>query len=390
MLIYIILIIKVGILVKRKHIYLLLVIITFIAVALLQFAYPALSSSESFKSDPIKISIENIVHEQIKNNKDSNFNGAILIAKDGREIYSYAAGYANYEKKEMIKVDTPFQLASVSKQFTAMGIMILHEQGKIDIDDNITKYLPELKYENITIRHLLTHTSGMPEYIGAAGAIAEPGTPVTNDDLIKAAETKDIKLIFQPGERYMYSNTGYILLGSIIERVTKQSLGEFLNANIFTPLDMKDSFVINAAGDDPTNKRAYGYGKDGKFFLIDLRTLGGSVVGPVNQFSSVNDLLKWDAALRSNKIVKKSTMNMIFTPSKLNNGKSTNYGFGWFIKNAYDKKIAFHDGNKDGFINLIARNLTNGYTVIYLHNIEPNDTVYKVEREISNIVMSAE
>lgn len=154
-------------------------------------------------------SVLNFYHEQ------GILNGSVLVAEAGKVIYRKAFGYANMETKDTLILGSNFRIASVSKQFTAMCIMILEERGKLDYDDDFQKYLPELKYEGITIRHLLWHTSGMPDYVELMDELWDPNEYYVNDDVLKLMSKHLPEKYFEPGEKYEYSNTGYVLLASI-------------------------------------------------------------------------------------------------------------------------------------------------------------------------------
>jgi CubicO group peptidase (beta-lactamase class C family) len=286
------------------------------------------------------------------------YNGSIIVAVKGTIIYRNGFGESNLDTHEKFTPTTITCLASVSKQFTAMTIMMLAEQNKIKYDDPISKYFPELsKYANgITVRHLLTHTSGIPD-VGDLG-IDHPG--LTNNEVIKTL-TKQDSLAFKPGTKYQYSNTGYVLLAVIVERITGKSFKDYLTEKILTPLKMSNTFLYD--GTQNKSKRvAIGYNQFGKKDDYNSFETGDGGI-----YSTVDDLLKWDEALYSEKLVKQSTLDTAFTPAKVVEGKTT-YGFGWNITETDKGKIVWHTGITGGFRAFIERRLKDRITVVMLTN----------------------
>ncbi|EKT4550811.1 serine hydrolase [Flavobacterium psychrophilum] len=284
------------------------------------------------------------------------FNGSVLVAENGKVIYRKAFGYANKETKQLLQPEFCFDLASVSKQFTAMGIMILKERNKLSYDDKITKYFPEFPDygKDITVRNLLNNTSGMPKYEPFATKDNS-----TNADILKIIEEREA-LDANIGERYVYNNAGYVMLGLIIEKVSKMSLAEFLKENIFKPLKMKNSLIGDTSKINLKN-RALGYSVIG---ALDDYTV--SHTGSTSMFSNVDDLFLWDQALYTEKLVSKKTIEEAFTPVILNNGSLSNYGFGWFL--TPEKKSVNHSGSDFGYRNFIMRDLDKKNTYIWLTN----------------------
>ena len=284
------------------------------------------------------------------------FNGSVLVAENGKIIYRKAFGYANKETKQLLKPEFCFDLASVSKQFTAMGIMILKERNKLSYDDKITKYFPEFPAygKNITIRNLLNNTSGMPLYQPFATK-----DNLTNAEILKIIEERKA-LDANIGEQYVYNNAGYVMLGLIIEKVSDMTLAEFLKENIFEPLKMKNTLVGDTPKIDLKN-RALGYSVIGE---LDDYTV--SHTGSTSMFSNVDDLFLWDQALYTEKLVSKKTIEEAFTPVVLNNGSLSNYGFGWFL--TPEKKSVNHSGSDFGYRTFIMRDLDKKNTYIWLTN----------------------
>jgi CubicO group peptidase (beta-lactamase class C family) len=310
-------------------------------------------------------SVLNFYHEQ------GILNGTVLVAEAGKVIYQKGFGYANMDTKDRLEPKSVFRLASVSKQFTAMCIMMLEEQGKLDYDDNFQKYLPELKYEGVTIRHLLWHTSGMPDYLDFMPKHF-PDDEYLNDDVIKTMAKHHPKKHFKPGEKYEYSNTGYLLLGSIVERVSGVSFKEFLHQNIFDRIGMSSSifpFGKNEFKEMANRVRGYNRTKDGGHVDNDYANFDYDVCGDGGVFSSVIDLFKWNEALYTENLVKKETIQEAFKPYVLNDGSVGDYGFGWSINEVDSNKIVGHGGSWIGFRTHILRDITNKHCVIVLTNI---------------------
>ena len=302
------------------------------------------------------------------------FNGSVLVAVNGKIIYTNGFGESNFDTHAKFTPATLSCLASVSKQFTAMMIMMLAEQNKINYDDPISQYVPELsKYAyGITIRHLLTHTSGIPD-VGDLG-IDHPG--LTNIEVLKTL-TKQDSLAFKPGTKYQYSNTGYILLSIIVERITGKSFKDYLTEKILFPLKMNNTFLYDGS-QQLSNNIAIGYSqfnqKDG---YTELTTGDGGM------FSNVYDLLKWSEALYSEELVKQSTLDTAFIPAKVMEGKTT-YGFGWNITGTGADKVVWHTGNTGGYRAFIERRLKDRITIIILTNkgnsrrMEINDAIVNI------------
>ncbi|MFN4315636.1 MAG: serine hydrolase domain-containing protein [Chitinophagaceae bacterium] len=242
------------------------------------------------------------------------FNGNILIAERGEIIYERSYGIANEATNEKLNRNSIFELASCSKQFTAMGIVILKENSKLNLNDKISQYIPELSiYSKISIRNLLHHTGGLPDYMSIMDTVWDKSKIATNDDIIKIFSKHEPEVLFEPNTKHEYSNTGYVLLASIIERVSGLSYADFLEKFIFKPLEMRNSFVYNRRL-SPRKIENYAFGyifikSQNKYVLPDdfertkmVYWLDG-VVGDGTVNSNVIDLLKWDRALYSTNLV---------------------------------------------------------------------------------------
>lgn len=309
----------------------------------------------------------------------NSFNGNVLIAEKGKVIFEKSYGIANEKAGAKLNSNTIFELASVSKQFTAMGIVLLKKQGKLSYDDDMTKYVPELgDYKGITIQNLLIHTGGLPDYMDLAVANWDKNKIATNNDILNLFKTLKPKKLFEPNEKWEYSNTGYLILGTIIERVSGQSFGGFLEQYIFKPLDMKHTLVYRSRYQPQKIENyalGYGYSDSLKRKITpdemgkNMFTYLDGIVGDGMVNTTAKDLLKWDRALYTGKLVNEEDKKMIFSSYPTNDNKGTNYGFGWFINNSKDfGKIVYHSGSWAGYITYIGRDLDHDKTIIILQN----------------------
>lgn len=319
-------------------------------------------------------------------NKYFQFNGTILVAEKGKPIYQQALGYADYNTKRMLNDSSVFELASVSKQFTAMGIMILKDRKLLSYENNIKKYFPQLPYDNITIRNLLTHTSGIPSYEDQFEKNWDRKKIAFNKDIIDMLVQQHDTLFFKPGTKWQYSNTGYALLASIIEKVSGMSYNDFMARNIFQPLGMSHTFIYNtrrSAKKIPGNYAlGYVYADSLKRYILpdslskyDMVYYLDGIVGDGCVNSTIGDLFKWDRALYSNKLVSKASLDEMLSPLvRTSPTDSTSfYGFGVGVQPKSDKgKVISHTGGWPGYRTLIVRWPEIDQTVIILSNSESN------------------
>jgi D-alanyl-D-alanine carboxypeptidase len=285
---------------------------------------------------------------------------SLAVIKDGKIIKAEGYGLANVELNVPARPETVYKIGSVSKQFIASGIMLLVEEGKVGLDDKISKFLegtPET-WKEITVRHLLTHTSGIVRE--APGF--DPLKIQYDADVIKTAYP--LPLRFAPGEKYEYCNVGYFTLAEIIRKVTGKPWGEYLNERMFLPLEMNATRTTTIT--EIVQNRANGYArKDGRMQNADtyfaLRPSGAFL-------SSVLDLAKWDAALYTDRILKQSVRDQMWSPVKLNNGTSHPYGFGWELGTLSGHKFVRHGGSLPGFRAALTRFVDDKLTVVVLTN----------------------
>lgn len=272
---------------------------------------------------------------------------AIIVRKDGRTLFRKGYGMADLELGVPVEPDMVFRLGSITKQFTAVSVLMLAEQGKLALGDPITKYLPDVPTggKAITIEHLLTHTSGIKSYTNMEEWLQIWRKDMTPGEII--ALSKDKPLEFDPGTRWNYNNTGYVILGALIEKVSGETYEGFVNAHIFAPLGMKHSHYGNVEPVIPRRVPGYHKGKEGfinaPYLSMTQPYAAGSLV------SSVDDMAVWNDAVFSGKVIGRGWLDRAFTPYRLANGESTGYGYGWFITNDRGHLSIEHGGGINGF-----------------------------------------
>ncbi len=325
---------------------------------------------------PYRFEIERVYAGELTDNLDvyfrkffkrTRFNGNVLVAKKGKVIYETCVGYSNMRTKEKLTRKSAFQLASVSKQFTAMGIMMLEEANHLSYSDTLQKFIPELPYSGITIEHLLTHRSGLPNYMYFCDAYTDRTTPVDNEDIIDIMIEYEPNAYFPPDRRFKYSNTGYALLALIIERIYGKSYEEFMEEEIFKPLEMNNSFVFRLKNekDFETDNMTTGY----HGWRVANHLYLDGVVGDKGIYSTTEDLLKWDYAIHHEQLVSQNSLEKAFQSVPGNYRYGRGYGFGWRIRHdSNDNKIVYHGGWWRGYNTSLVRDLDNKYTIIILGN----------------------
>jgi CubicO group peptidase (beta-lactamase class C family) len=292
---------------------------------------------------------------------------ALLVSRRGKIVLAQGFGLSNVELQVAVKPETIFQSGSVGKQFTATAVMMLVEEGKIALDDPLTKYFPDAPaaWKEVTVRELLSHTAGFGDYPEKFDFRKD----WTEDELLKVVE--GIPLAYPPGTKWEYSNLGFLTLGILIHRVTGEFYGDFLQQRIFQPLGMQTTRIISEA--DIVPNRAAGYR------LVKGELKNQEWVSPMmnttadgSLYFSILDLAKWDSALSTDKLLKRSSFDEMWTPAKLKNGQPNKdgYGFGWFIGERRGHHVVSHDGAWQGFKSTIARYVNDQLTVVVLANLD--------------------
>ena len=303
---------------------------------------------------------------------------ALLVARQGRIVRAEGFGLANVELGVPVKPVTVFQSGSLGKQFTATAVMMLVEENKVGLDDPLTKYFPDAPaaWKEVTIRELLSHTAGFGDYPEKFDFRRD----WTEEELLKFVES--IPLAYLPGTKWDYSNLGYLTLGVLIHRVTGQFYGDFLQERIFKPLGMKTTRIISEADIIPNRAAGYrlvkGEVKNQEWVSPAMNTTADGSL-----YFSILDLAKWDAALYTEKLLKRSSLEQMWTPAQLKDGKPNKdgYGFGWFIGERGGHQVFYHDGAWQGFKTAIARYTDDRLTVAALANLaeaKPGDIAQHV------------
>jgi len=316
--------------------------------------------------------------------KYHDFKGNIILALDGKIVFEQCFGYADISHKIKNDNNTAFQLASVSKQFTAMGIAILNEKGMLKYDDLVKKYIPEFPYNNITIKHLLTHTSGLTNYVWQIeNNWKKPNMP-DNEDLIKLYVSHPLPLNFHPGAKYKYCNTGYAFLASVIERVSGKSYAAFLKENIFDVLCMNNTYVYQKDMFDTISDLALSYVKRGGRLTHYENENSDGIVGDKGIYSSTEDLLKWDAALYGDELLPQKSINELFKKNFTNKGDTVYYGYGWHLPKTNYPQMVYHNGWWHGNKATIRRYTSDRNTLIVLNNT--NQKIAPIINEIQSFL----
>ena len=303
---------------------------------------------------------------------------ALLVVQDNKVVLSKGYGFSNVELQVPVKPETVFQSGSMGKQFTAAAVMMLVEEGKIGLEDPLTKYFPEAPaaWKNVTVRQLLSHTGGFTDYPEKFDFRRDR----TENEILKAIQA--VPLAYPPGTKWAYSNLGYATLGILIHRASGKFYGDFLQERVFGPLGMTTTRIISE--EDIIPNRAAGYRlvkgqlKNQEWVSPTLNTTADGSL-----YFSILDLEKWDAALTQGKLLKKSSFDQMWTIAKLKDGKpnSGNYGFGWFLENIHGHPIIEHEGAWQGFNTSINRYVKDKLTVVVLTNLaacDPGDIAHHV------------
>jgi CubicO group peptidase (beta-lactamase class C family) len=313
------------------------------------------------------------------------FTGSILIAEHGKVIYTKSSGYWNAERKIPNSDTTPFQLASMSKPLTALAALQLVQKGKLQLDAPVARYLPDFPYINVTVRHLLTHISGLPQKFEQDYIREHPQAILTNNDDYSLLIASGASLVSSPGEKWAYSNAGYMVLAQIIEKISDMPFGTYMKKRVFEPAGMTHTYVRSAHSPNTPRyiiplmyQSEYRHVDSLDHTKIYTNYNLGGIHGQSNVISTLVDMWKFDKALFSGKLISKELMEQAITPVVTNSGKvlylkkSRSYGFGWNIlqDSAGADKIVFHDGHVIGIVTMFYKNLTKDQTILFYDNRE--------------------
>ena len=343
-------------------------LITFVGIILLSTRFCA-------GQDAVQIKVDEYVQGEIRTQQIPGLSVAVMDS--GRIVLAKGYGLANVEHQVPVKPETIFQSGSMGKQFTATAVMMLVEDGKITLEDRINKYFTNAPgtWTNVTVRHLLTHTAGFTDY----PKDFDMRRDYTEDELLKCIAA--IPLAFPPGEKWSYSNLGYQTLGILIHKVTGEFYGDFLQERIFGPLGMDTARIICEA--DIIPNRAAGYRLvEGKLKNQEWVSPTVNTTADGSLYLSVLDIAKWDAALYTDKVLKKSSLVEMWTPVRLSNGKTQGYGFGWSLGEIRGHRIIEHGGAWQGFQSYIARYPDEKLTVVVFAN-QARSNPWKIAHDIA-------
>lgn len=318
-------------------------------------------------------------------NKRHDFHGSLLVAKNGKIVYNNQVGYADFKNKKPLNEASVFQLASVSKQFTAAAIMLLYERNQIKLTDTVNKYFPNFPYEHVTITNLLNHTGGLPKYFWVAEHKWKQEKAPTNSEMMELLASSDVLRFFRPGRNFDYSNTGYMVLASIVEKISGTSFNDFVKKNIFDPLNMKDSFVYSFENDNIRDNQLDGYRLYRGWRHLKIKnTVNDAIVGDKNVYTTSEDLFKWTLGLNNGKLLSKESLDLMYAKGETVYGRKIPYGFGFRI-DTKDQNTIYHHGKWNGFSTGLTQYQEDDLVVIVLEHTSYN-AMTSLNKKVKKIV----
>ena len=396
------------------------IVLLLIVIAIVGISNHSRKKSKLPLIDPISVSssatmaekLTAIDHWLLALSKKRKFNGAILISKDNKPDLMKTYGYQDFKREKLLTHQSSFRLGSVSKQFTAMALMILNNQGKLKYDDSVQKYLPSFPYRDVSIRHLLTHTSGIADYMnlalkeyfslftkigfymnqsmvnlfynGEPSEYKDHYTILTSNDVLNMVGKYSEKRLFVAGGKYVYSNTGYVILSLVVEAVSGQTFESFLDREIFVPLNMENSSFWNLFT-KPGKLSNRVQGTNGKR-LNDYSWMDG-VSGDGSVFLSIEDFLKWDRALKNHTLIPRYKFDKALVPFVSSKGDTTFYGFGWSLSK--EGTSISHGGSWLGAVTYIYRKLDTDAMFVLLES-STSKYSYAIRKEIQRVLNKTE
>lgn len=315
-----------------------------------------------------------------KNLSARYFNGGILVAKNGVPVYERYTGFSNLRTKDSMTAETPMQVASTGKTLTAAAILKLVQENKMGLDDPLEKFFPNFPYQGVTVRMLLNHRSGLPNYLYYFEEKKwKRNQAVTNEEVVNSLYQWHPPLTSLTGKHFHYCNTNYVLLASIIERVSRVPYPQYMKDNFFTPLGMTSTFVKTQA--DSANV-VYSYKANGGLWVPDF---SDGPYGDKNIYSTCRDLLKWDQALYDGRLIRQDLLDSAFKGYSFERPGVKNYGLGWhLLLLPNDKKVIYHNGKWHGFTSAFAR-LTDEHVTIIMTSNKYNMGVYQMSKKMYNL-----
>lgn len=312
----------------------------------------------------------------------SGFNGNVLVAKKGKIIYQNTFGWANYLMRDSLKIDSKFELASVSKPFTAIGVLKLVEEGKLNLDQTVNDFFPDFPYPDITLKQLLSHRSGLPNYV----YFVEDHWPdrkkgMSNTDAMDLLIAHKPNRYGSPDGRFHYNNSNYMVLASIVEKVSGQDFAVYMKENVFNPAGMKNTAVLSRATYEKIPTDVVGHDKIWRRSVVQDYLDGP--VGDKGMYSTVQDLFLFDIALREGRVLDKALLDSSYVERSDARRSLFSYGYGWRTFSPPDNPIVYHTGWWHGFKSLYVRDLNNDITIVLLSNLANNslnhlDDLYKI------------
>ncbi len=308
-----------------------------------------------------------------KLHRNSAFNGNILVAKHGKIVYENALGWANHLTRDSLKINSQFQLASVTKTMTSTAIMQLWERGKIKLDQDVREFFPNFPYRGVTIRLLLTHRSGMMNYVYFVDDLYRANhwsekKGITNAEAMDLIAKYKPAPFNKPNKRFLYNNSNFMVLGAIIEKVSGMSYAEYMKKNVFEPAGMSHTAVYSKAAYDKIPVDVIGHDRNSWRYSVVPNVLDGPV-GDKGIYSTVGDLFLFDQALRAGMLIKPSTQDSAYTDRNPMIRGHFNYGYGWRLFEAPGQKVVYHTGWWHGFRHIYVRDLKNDVTIVLLGNL---------------------
>jgi len=303
----------------------------------------------------------------------SGFNGNVLVAKKGKIIYENAFGWANHLTRDSLKMNSRFELASVSKTMTSTAILMLMERGKLKLDQDVRDFFPNFPYAGITIRLLLTHRSGLMNYVYFIDGVfrsehRDQHKGVTNQQAMDMIAQYKPAPFNKPNVRFLYNNSNFMVLGSIIEKVTGMPYAQFMKENIFKPAGMAHTDVYSKATYDKIPVDVVGHDRNSWKYSVAQNFLDGPV-GDKGIYSTVGDLFLFDRAMRANRLISAATQDSAYTDRNPMIRGHFNYGYGWRLFEGPNQKVVYHTGWWHGFRHIFLRDMKNDITIVLLGNV---------------------
>lgn len=324
-------------------------------------------------------SIDSIFLKYANEKSPKDFSGCLMVTKGEEIVYQVNKGYSDFENNIPNNDSSIFLLASCSKQFTALAILQLKERGKLKLEDKVQSYLPEFPYDKITVEHLLTHTSGLPDYFELLNKHWDKTKFATNGDVLGLLNQHKPKLLFEVNEHFNYSNTGYVMLSLLIEKISGASFGAYLKQNIFEPLKMQNTYVYHRRYEGDTLKnyaKGYLYSSEQKkyqlpesFKTYQYTNYMDRITGDDGVSSTIYDIKIWNEALQKHVLINEASTALAYTSHKLNNGSETGYGYGFMLKKGDGiEDIIYHTGGWPGYSTMILRLAERDESIVVLSN----------------------